>query len=109
MDIKSSVDLIAECAERTKISECKRIKTNTCKEVSQSSVNNELDMFKDFISVVPKLSYVNIQKWVENQNERFSDKKDHGNVTSVQKSNVENIIDAVLQPDVIALIKSKLK
>lgn len=73
---------------------------NSVKTEANSSVLSEL------ITTLPKMSREDICEWIEKQNARF-----HNKPTFCPEDGQDlaaKIIDALLQPDVLALVKSKL-
>lgn len=60
-----------------------------------------------YIKILPKLSREDIYKWAEKQNSRFN------NVPLILSENNPNllagkIIDALLQPEILEIVKNKL-
>lgn len=86
--------------------DAKKFKTN--RKEGEKSVNDEgtlLKKYSDFITVVPKLSQKDLTNFLEEQKKEGQYSPDNSDLVT---SETKYLIDAVLQPDVVKLIRDKL-
>lgn len=101
----NNIKLINKCAEKVKNS-AKKPKLDFSLNKPDVDFKIDLQKFENYANVVPKISNSDLQLWLRHQ------RKDTDlEVKTAPKETyfeLTRVIDAILQPDVIELIKNKL-
>lgn len=104
----NGVKLVSKCVE-TLITKggVKKLKFEThMKNNTEQDFEKELQKYSNYLTVVPKMSHEDLQLWLKDQVKEVDPHMDPTQKDS--DISLTKIIDAVLQPDVIQLIKNKL-